>query len=321
MWRTQDLRWVGLFAALSLAWGLNYPIVRVGLSESAPLWLAAFRSLVGLAALSGYFLLGGRRTLDRRGRRDALLVGLPTTALFFGLWFVAAGQVPPGTAAVLVYTFPLWVALLTGPMTGGRISPRSWIPILAGFLGVILVSEPWATGNSGLDPLPLGELLAAAAAWAVGTIWFKQRFAGTQMLKANIFQLASGAATLVVAAAVLEPTGPVVAGFTLLDAVVYMGVFGTAFGYAAWFALLNRFPAPTISAYLFLVPVVALTFSVTFFGERIGFVQLAGALLVLGAIYGVARTGGEPQRNRRGGATGSGAPPSDPGRNPRSPAD
>ena len=100
-------------------WGFNYLFVNLGLEFASPLWLAALRAGVGalstLAIVSGF---GGWGTLDRAGKRDALLLGIPNTALFFGLWFWAARSVLPGIAAVVVYTFPLWVALLsagTGP--------------------------------------------------------------------------------------------------------------------------------------------------------------------------------------------------------------
>ena len=78
---------------------------------------------------------------------------------------------------------------------------------------------------------------------------------------------------------------------------LWLGLVGTALGYGLWFILLARIPAPTLSANMFLVPVVALVASGLLLAERIDLVQVAGVVLVAGAIYSVGRwppLGGAP---------------------------
>src|SRR5271170_916183 len=108
-----------LLAVLVLTWGFNYLFVDVGLTSAGPVWLAAMRAgfgFVGTVVLVTVARGWGR--LDAIGRRDAMLLGIPNTTLFFGLWFVAARSVPPGIASVVIYTFPLWVAVLSAPVLG-----------------------------------------------------------------------------------------------------------------------------------------------------------------------------------------------------------
>ncbi|HKV90196.1 MAG TPA: DMT family transporter, partial [Thermoplasmata archaeon] len=169
-----------LFGTVATIWGLNYLFVRVGLALEPPLWLAFFRASVGAVGL--LLWLGLRRSSTRfstRDLRDALAIGIPNTGVFFGLWFVAAAAVPPGQTAVLVYTFPLWVTLLAGPLLGERPSSVQLVAVGGGFLGVVLVSQPWLGGAGALGPVPVVELLAGAVAWALGTVLFKLRFSGT----------------------------------------------------------------------------------------------------------------------------------------------
>ena len=284
-----------LFLVLVVCWGLNYPFVNVGLSHASPLWLATLRA--GIGALATLVVVTGFRgwgTLDRAGRRDALLLGVPNTAVFFGLWFWAAGSVLPGIAAVVIYTFPLWVALLSPSFLGARLGPRHWVSVAVGFVGVALISQLGAAGGSRISIEAIVLLLAAAIAWAIGTVLFQRRFRPAQMLEANAYQLIGGAVALGAATLVGAPTPlPTVDG-SLLESVVWLGLLGTAAAYAIWFWLLGRTPAATLSAYVFLVPVVALAASVAYFGERLSLLQVAGVGLVLVSIYGIGRARTQP---------------------------
>jgi len=273
------------------AWAFNYLFVRAGLGFAAPLWLAFGRAAVG--ALGVAVLLGVRPALrghlDGRGRRDAALLGIPTTALFFGLWFTAAGSVLPGEAAVVVYTFPLWVALFSGPVLGYRLPAVAFVAIASGFAGIVLVSEPWAGGGA-LPPVAVFELLGGAISWAAGTVAYQRRFHGSELEEGNLYQLAGGSLGLAVAAVATASPLPS-PSWTLLAIVVWLGFVGTAVGYAIWFRLLTRLPAATLSVYIFLVPVVALVASAVIFAERIDAVQVAGVGAVVVSIYLTGRSG------------------------------
>jgi len=278
------------FVSVALIWGLNYLFVRDGLTLAAPLWLAALRAGVGAIGVGAFILLRSTpRTLDRPGRVAAILLGLPNTALFFGLWFAAARDVLPGETAVIVYTFPLWVAILAGPFLGDRPGLVGWAAIGVGFAGVVLISQPWDGGSGRLQLLPVAELLLGAMSWAIGTVLMQRRFRPTELLEANAYQLIGGAVALVVAAAVLEPSSLPAASPLLVADVLWLGLMGTAVAYTIWFYLLGRVPATSLSAFTFLVPVVALAASSVVYGERLDVVQVAGVLLVLGGIYASGR--------------------------------
>jgi drug/metabolite transporter (DMT)-like permease len=278
------------FLLLVLFWGLNYPFVNLGLESASPLWLASLRA--GLGAVTTLAVVSGRRawgTLDRRGRRDALLLGLPNTALFFGPWFWAARDVTPGIAAVIIYTFPLWVALLSFPVLGRSLRGAQWAAVVVGFGGVALISQV-GVSSATVSAVSAVALLGAAIAWAIGTVLFQRRFRREQMLEANAYQLVGGTAALLAATWVLAPLPLPTATADLAASLLWMGLLGTAAAYAIWFTLLGRTPASTLSAYVFLVPVVALAASAAYFGERLTALQILGVGLVLVSIYGIARS-------------------------------
>lgn len=304
---------VPLYAGMVLAWGFNYVAVRWGLAYASPLLLALVRAVIGsLAMLAFLAATGPLGVLDRRGRRDALLIGVPTTAIFYGLWFVAAGTVEPGLASILVYTFPLWVSLLSGPVLGVLPRRGELLAVAVGFAGVGLATEPWRGASASI--VASAELLLGAISWAFGTVLFKRRFHGGEVQEANLYQLVGGSLGLG-AGVLLLGAYRWVPGLPLLAIVLWVGIVGTAFGYGSWYYLLDRWRASTVSTYSFLVPVSALGFSALLLGERPDLVQLAGVTLVLVAIVTAARSGGgsrsprAPSRASRGSSTSPTARP------------
>ena len=291
-------RSVVLFGCIVGAWGLNYVFVRWGLELAAPLWLAFLRAGIGAAASAPF--LGRWLVRDGLGPRDAAAasgLGLLNTTMFFGLWFVAAPSIPPGQTAVLIYTFPLWVSLLAYPVLGLRIRAPMALAVLVGFLGTALISEPWSGGAGALGPATVGLLLLAALSWALGTVLIQRRFRGRSPLSVNAWQLLGGSAGLLGAALVVSPTAVPAPSPGLLVIVLWLGVVGTALAYGLWFTLLARTPAPALSAYAFLVPVVALVASSVAFAERLSVLQIAGVACVLAAVYVVGRLRADPARS------------------------
>ena len=279
-----------LYAGMILAWGLNFIFVKVGLASSPPLWLAAFRALLGTAGVAlGVLLWRSDIRLTPRERRDALLLGIPTTGLFFGLWFSAATQVPPGQTAVVIYTFPLWVVVLSFLLLGERAPWLAWVSVGVGFLGVVLIEQPWSGSSGKIPTIAIAELLAAAACWALGTVLLKARIRGPGLRTANAYQLLSGAVLLVVGAVVFEPHPTVLLSSNLLVSLLWLGLIGTSIANVVWFMLLERFPAPTVSTWAFLTPVVALVASIVVFGERLNGLQLVGVAAVLAGALVIPR--------------------------------
>ena len=280
-----------LYAGMVLAWGLNFIFVKIGLSSSPPIWLAALRALLGTAGVAvGVLAWRSKIELTRRERRDALLLGIPMTGLFFGLWFSGAALVPPGQTAVLVYTFPLWVVVLSSMLVHERAPWLAWASVVVGFLGVVLVEEPWK-GASGRIPIEaVAELLAAAACWALGTVLLKARIRGPGLRVANAYQLLAGAGVLLVMAFVFEPHPSIAFTEAFYASLLWLGLIGTAVANVIWFVLLERFPAPTVSTWAFLTPVVALVAAVLIFNERLDLLQLLGVVAVLAGAFVVART-------------------------------
>jgi drug/metabolite transporter (DMT)-like permease len=197
--------------------------------------------------------------------------------------------VAPGQTAVVIYTFPLWVALFSPAVLGARLARLQWTAVGVGFGGVFLVSQPWSGGSAQPPLVPVLELLGAAICWAAATVAFQRRFRPTGLAEANGFQLLGGATTLLLASAGLGLAGAPSSSPVFWTSVAWLGLYGTAFAYGVWFFLLERVHASVLSTYAFLVPLIALGLSVILEGERLTLVQVAGVVLVLLGVYLVGR--------------------------------
>lgn len=65
---------------------------------------------------------------------------------------------------------------------------------------------------------------------------------------------------------------------------VVLSVFGTSLAFWLWFAALEQVELNRANAFTFLVPIFGLAIGATLFEERLGWVQAAGAVLVLTGI-------------------------------------
>ncbi|HWI73772.1 MAG TPA: EamA family transporter, partial [Baekduia sp.] len=134
-----------------------------------------------------------------------------------------------------------------------------------------------------LDTVGLLAALGATLSMTFGTLLTKRWGRPGGLLAFTSWQLIAGAVLLAPAAALVEGAPPTITTDNLLG-FVYLTLVGTAGAYALWFWGLSRMPAAAAAMLPLLSPVVALVVGVAFDGEAMTGAQVAGALLVLGAV-------------------------------------
>jgi len=87
---------------------------------------------------------------------------------------VATTLIASGQSAVLGFTMPLWVALLSWPLLGEKFTPRLFVAMLLGITSVLLIMVP-SFASYAQAPLGVSLGLLAGLGWAVGTIIQKRR--------------------------------------------------------------------------------------------------------------------------------------------------
>jgi drug/metabolite transporter (DMT)-like permease len=277
--RRAPLRPYLLLACLAVVWGLNWPIAKIGLRDLPPFTYGTLRVATGLVVIVAVLLL--RRGLRLPSRHDlpiVVSVGIGQMAAGIALMNLALPLVSAGRSAILVYTMPLWVALIQLPALRAGGAARQLAGLCVGLVGIAVLLNPGA-----IDWESTGELLGAAGLilsaflWAATTIHLRRHEWRSTPLDLMPWQLLIAVVPLAVAAMVLEAGRQIHWEPTAVVAVLFSGPLATALAF--WLSQsISRSLSPLATTMGFLaVPVVGLAASSVMLGEPLTLLDLAGA--------------------------------------------
>lgn len=255
-------------------------LVNVGLQ---PVFFAGLRSLLAIGFVWAWLAWKGR---PPRLRREAWGSGLLIGALFaveFLFLFLALDLTSVGRASLIMYSMPVWFAILAHFGLDERITGPRAAGLALAFAGcaVAILSRP-DTGEASLA----GDLCALGAAWGWALTAFVarrpvMRAEGAEM---QLFWMVLVSAPILLLAAPLF--GPLIRDLQPLHIVglVFQSSVVVAGGFIAWLWLLSVYPSSTVASFSFLTPILALLLGALLFGETLGLPILLAAILVAAGI-------------------------------------
>ncbi len=275
-----------LLVLLSLVWGLHWVVVKIGLDYMPPLTYAALRVLTGLATVVAVLAWKRRLRLPERSNIPIVLsVGLAQIAAGVVLMTLALQVVPAGRSSVLVYTMPIWVAVLLAVFFGIRPRRNELVGLVLGIGGLVVLLNPavidWGSSGELVGTL---ELLLNAILWAAVTIHVRRHRWTQSPLDLQPWQLLVALVPIAIVALVAERGQGIIWGPVTILVLLYSGPLATAF--ATWASQsITRSLGPQASATGFLaVPVVGLLSGWLILGEALGPLDIVGFALVLGGV-------------------------------------
>jgi len=275
-----------LLIGLGVVWGSAFIAIRYILDEGASPFLFVLVRMLASAPLMALVALVAREPLP--AKRDlvvsavlggAFVMGGYQVMLFWGEQFTSGG-----IAGVLVAASPLFTAVLSWFFlrheSFGRVGA---LGLAAGFVGVALLFEPEIAAGGSFSTLGLLSVLAAALAFAVGSVLLRKWRTGGETSWGASVEFAAGAVFALPFVIVFEPHPyfPVGSG-TLIATFYLVGVAGVL-GFAVYFALHRRTGPSRANLVSFISPISALGLGVLILGEQYAVIQLGGfALIALG---------------------------------------
>jgi drug/metabolite transporter (DMT)-like permease len=189
-------------------------------------------------------------------------------------WFFAIAAMPLAEVFAIEFTIPIWTALLAALFLGERLTRPRVLALVLGLAGVLLVLRP---GPAILQPAALAAL-AGAIAYATSYL-FTKRLAGTEAPLAILFYM-----TVVQLPLGLVGALPRWQGVHLADApwLVLVGVTALTAHYCLTRALRLAEMSVVLPIDFLRLPLVALL-GYLLYGETVGLLALAGALLIVAA--------------------------------------
>ncbi len=277
-----------LLAGLSLFWGLNWPGMKIIMSELPAWWFRASCALVGGGALLAISAASGNSIrLERREIPLALICSLFNFVGWLMLSAYGVSLIGAGRAAIIAFTMPVWAAVFASWILGERFTLPKIFGLTLGVigLGVLIGPDLVALGRA---PLGAMFMLGAALSWAFGTTLFK-RFRWTAPIASNVgWQLLLSAVPMLVVAALLEPV-PDISGLSRDAAIALFYIYGFPMVFCQWayYKTVHLFPASVAAIGTLMVPVVGVYSSHFILAEPVGWRELAALVLIVSALASV----------------------------------
>lgn len=269
---------------LTAAWGACFVTIRWGLRDAPVLWFAALRALVaGVALLAVAAVQGRPRPAGARSWGLIGVLAVTNASVAFAAMFAGVGGLATGTAAVLTNAQPLLILLPAWWLYGERVAARTWVGLVVGFAGLLVVAVPGGGGSGAWL-----SILAASAITA-GTL-VSRCLAGIDLVQAAGWHFLIGGTVLAAVAGAVEglPRIDWTARFAL--SLAFLALVGSALAFWAWFTETLRSPLGQLAAWTFLTPVFGVAFGLLLTGERPGGWTAAGMVLVLASLWTVVRS-------------------------------
>jgi drug/metabolite transporter (DMT)-like permease len=297
-----------LLVLLTLVWGINWPIMKIGITAYEPLTFRVLSMWIGLPVLAG--VLWWRKAPFRVAREHwGELARLTATNMLFWhtLAVLAIQSLSSGRAAILGYTMPVFSAIVGVVWFGQRLPLRAWGGVAAAGLGVLLLLWHEFVRLSGA-PLAVAMMLLAAAVWALGTQQMRRTTLPYHTLTMAFWMTTLTTVWMSALSWLFErdawglAPGPVVWAAIVYNA---LGVF--VFAQTAWLVLARGLPPIASTLSVMMIPVLGVFSGAWLLGEVLHWQDWTAVALIMLAIAAVlwpskAPAGALPAHGARPGA-------------------
>lgn len=289
-----DLRSALMGLSFAAIWAAAFTATRIVVLSMPPLFALVVRFgtsaviAMGLAAAMGQTL-----RLSRAEWRTVVVFGLCQNALYLGLNWSAMQRVEASAASIIASMMPLMVALFGWVSGRERLRPQAVAGLVLGMIGVALIMS--VRLRHGLDPLGAVMCIAAVVALTVATLAVRGVGGGPNVLMIVGAQMAVGALALAIPSALLEWGQPVHWSPRLVGALGFSVLIAGIVATFLWFRLVSRIGAVRAATFHFLSPPLGVGIAALTLGERFGWSDLIGSVIVGAGILMVQLARVEPE--------------------------
>jgi drug/metabolite transporter (DMT)-like permease len=278
------LRSLSMIAALTLIWGVNWPVLKLGVTSLPPLWFRSIGVILGTAFLGAILVARGVSLRVPRGWWGRLaMLSLPNVIVWYSVATIAITMLPAGRAAILGFTMPAWSALIGAVVYRERIDARAALGVGCAVAGIVLlVSGDWSAFAA--HPLGVALMLTAAAAWALGTHWLKRAAPPIDTTALTFWTMAIACPVLFGASAAIEAASWRAPTTIEWLAIGYNATLVLAVGNVLWFSVARTLPPTTAGLSSMLIPVVGVFSGMLVLHEKPTAVDFGALLLVCVAV-------------------------------------
>jgi drug/metabolite transporter (DMT)-like permease len=291
-----------------VVWGSTYLAIKIVVDTMPPLLSAGSRFLVAGTLLTGILVSRGKSLrVTPRELAASALAGLLLLTLGVGVVHVAETRIDSSVAAMIAGTVPLQVILLR-LASHQSVSRSTRLSTLAGLAGLGLVVAPGL--GAGSTALGLAIMISASVSWSLGSFFSGRLGLPHDPFVATVYEMLAGVVLLTTGALAFGEWRELDSAAFAADSLAawgYLIVVGSLVGFTAYAWLLRVAPISLVVTHQYVNPLVAIALGMLLLGERPSPASLAGALLVVGAVY-VAVRAETPRTSRPANVSPRGTP-------------
>ena len=273
-----ESRW--LFVALCVFWGGNWLATKLLVTQAPPLAGAALLALAGPARVKA--LLG-------RAPSRIVAVALLTSTVCNAAIYWGAARLSTGVAAIVNNALTPIGLLVFGFLLGEETLSRRRIGAIA--LGVVGLALLFARRTQGsFDGEAIAGLAAVAGgtlSYCLGSIWCRPLLRHSEPMTVGSLQMLIGGGLLVVLSAALERPGAdqlaVMRSPELIASLAWLAFAGGAAALLIYLRLIRDWGPARAGMYAFVTPIIATALGAGVLGERLGTLEIIGAVVLLAA--------------------------------------
>ena len=269
---------------LTLVWGINWPIMKLGVTGFPPLTFRSCSMLMGWPVLGvALWLMKVPFHIPRTHWREVFKLALFNMFVWHVLVILSLPNLPSGRAAILGYTMPIFSAVCGVWWFNAPLRARQWLGVAAAGVGVLLLLWNELTHLAG-QPFWVVMVLIAAAMWAYGTQRLRHTEVPVPTLTLAFWMTGLTTVLLTVLSCVFESDRWVEPSPSTFGAMVYnaLGVF--AFAQAAWLTLARGLPPVASTLSVMFIPVLGVFSGAWWLGEVLHWQDWTAVVLMVVAI-------------------------------------
>lgn len=275
--------WI-LLSLLTLSWGINWPIMKIGVRDFPPM---TFRTLGMLGGLPAIWLAARLQRVSMAippGQAKAIVkLAIPNMLIWHLFVILGVKMLSSGRAAILGYTMPVWAVLCGLIFFNERITRMAWLGIGFALAGALLLLSSEFGALSGQ---PLGSLLVlvAAAGWGYGTAAMRRSRIAMPTISLTFWMLAFTTLMMAAVSVLFERAAWRMPNALEWSAIVYNALITFGFAHVVWFRLARMLPPVASSLSIMMIPVIGVLSGAWLLGETPHWQDYAAMGLILAAM-------------------------------------
>jgi drug/metabolite transporter (DMT)-like permease len=270
-----------LLAILTITWGVNWPVMKLGVAEMPPLFFRSVCIAGGLVIIWLYARLTGVPLTVPEGAWPTIVkLAIPNVIIWHVLAIVAVKMLASGRAAILGYTMPVWAVIFGILFFSDRPLPRYWFGVGAAFIGTLLLLSSEFTKLAG-SPLGTLLMLVAAASWGYGTHLMRRHLTAMPIIALTFWMLTLTLGVMVVLSTTFEFDRWRMPTAVEWASIVYNMVLAIAFCHVVWSMLARNLPPAASGLSVMMIPVLGVFSGMLILGETPHWQDYAALVLIL----------------------------------------